>query len=107
MGSHTLREGEGRVLLQDIMDNALYASRIGSPHAMQSLIYKGIYHLRAENRVCQRCLTPYECVHCCNDLHDQAGMARREDEGLAGKQQHRMSQAVAAVCRSSAWAQGS
>ncbi len=51
MGSYALGEGEGRVLLQDIMDNALYASRVGLPHAMQPLIYKGIYHLRADNRV--------------------------------------------------------
>ena len=57
MGSHTLRKGEGRELLQDIMDNALCASRIGSPHTMQALIYKRIYHLHVRQQ------SPSLCKH--------------------------------------------
>ena len=41
MGSYALGEGEGRVLLQDIMDNALYASRVGLPHAIAAADLQG------------------------------------------------------------------
>ena len=54
MGSDTLGEGKGRVLLQDIMDNFLCAGWMGSPHTMQLLVHKGIYHLHADGRACQQ-----------------------------------------------------
>ena len=51
MGICTLDNGEGGVLVQDLMDNACSAARIGSSHTMQSLIYKGIHHLHRYNKV--------------------------------------------------------
>lgn len=53
MRSYTLGRGEGRVLLQDVMDDSFCAARIGPSHTMQPLIYKGIYHLHRYNSVCQ------------------------------------------------------
>ena len=61
----TLGKGEGRVLLHDVMDNAFCATRVGPFHAMQPLVYKGIYNLHADNRPCQqRCyvLGRHRCI---------------------------------------------